>query len=761
MARSPRLLPLGCIFLCVVAWPVRADDVEQAAETFNTLFGADLARVRKTSDARDAAALAARLLETAGKTTGQPAFLTLLCEHAYRLGSGHPTGYAAAIRAMELLAGCVPEQAAEARERILAVRRKQFEASRGDERKVVGEALLDSLLALIQEKQKADAMAEAVALYREARTVAKVAGSERLAAIEAAAETLAQRIKIAARIADVKALLARDPANVGAREGLVRIYLVDLDDPAEAAKHLKGCEDKALLKYVPAAAKGVEAAPEFACLELGEWYRGLAEKAPKHAKAAMYARAKAYLERFLTLHMPKDLNRTRATVALEKVEEAVARLEAEASAKARPPKPAKPTETSGGIAGGVIRPGQWVDLLPLVDPEKDAVKGAWQRRGGALVNAQQPSCIALPVSPRGSYEIETTFQRTSGTDSVCVYLPVGSHEVLLLLSAWHGEVSGLAQVKSRGIKEGEAAVRPGTIENGRDYHLAVKVLVRGTEVQIIVSLNGTPYFRWRGPSAALSVPDYWAEAPLLPLRRVGLTVQRATVVWQNLRFRVLSGEARLLRTKQAAEESDQAATPAATPGLPIRPGQWVNLLKTPDPKRHCHEGECEHKPDGLWVFSKANGRLTVPVLAQGSYQAEFAWKRTWGPGQVSFTLPVGEGDVTLVLGGVAGAFSGLASINGKGAGKNETTVRPAKFEYKRVYHVGVQVKLSGDQAHIKVLLDGKPYISWGGPQSALSANYKVSRQGCFGLGLWGAGVLFSEGRLKMLSGEARLLRPAG
>ena len=32
-------------------------------------------------------------------------------------------------------------------------------------------------------------------------------------------------------------------------------------------------------------------------------------------------------------------------------------------------------------------------------------------------------------------------------------------------------------------------------------------------------------------------------------------------------------------------------------------------------------------------------------------------------------------------------------------------------------------------------------------------------RGCFGLALWGAGVLFEEGGLKMLSGEARLLRP--
>jgi len=343
-------LRLVCIFLGVLARPVCAEDGEKAAETFNALFGADLARVRKTGDSRDDAALAARLLETATKATDQPAFLALVCETVANLGLAHPDGYAAAAEAMELVARSVPEKAAACRERLIEIRQKQFDAARGDERQAAGEALLDCLLPVIEAKEKAGALAEAAALYRKARTIAAASGSPRADEIDARAAALAQRMKTAARIADVKALLARDPANVSAREGLVRIYLVDLDDPAEAAKHLKGAKDEALLKYVPAAAKGLEAAPEFACLELGEWYARLAAKAPPHAKAAMDARAKAYLERFLTMHTPKDLSRTRATLAFEKVQEAVAKLTAPPTQR-EPTKQAKP-------AGP-----QWIDLL--------------------------------------------------------------------------------------------------------------------------------------------------------------------------------------------------------------------------------------------------------------------------------------------------------------------------------------------------------------------------------------------------------------
>ena len=67
---------------------------------------------------------------------------------------------------------------------------------------------------------------------------------------------------------------------------------------------------------MPAAAKPLAEAPEFACLELGEWYRSLGESAPTSAKPAMYARAQAYYGRFLETHTGADLDRTEAKAAL-------------------------------------------------------------------------------------------------------------------------------------------------------------------------------------------------------------------------------------------------------------------------------------------------------------------------------------------------------------------------------------------------------------------------------------------------------------
>ncbi len=536
MARTRGLIRVLCAALAVSAMPLRAAGTDEATETFNALYGTDLKRVRETGDARDDVELAARLLAAAKKATDQPLFLTVLCEKACDLAVSHPTGYGTALAAMDLLARTVPDKAAACAARTFEIREMQYQTAQGDEKRVAGELLLNALLPVIEAKEKAGDLAEAAALYRKAKTIAAATGSPRADEIESRAARLAWRMKLERRVRDVKALLERDPKNVSAREGLVRLLVIECDDPAEAGKVLDGCEDKDLLKYVPAAAKPVEAAPEFACLELGEWYRGLVEKAPKHAKAAMYARAKAYLERFLTLHTPKDLNRTRGQVALEKVKEAESELAA-AGRPAKPATPAKPAES------GIIKPGQWMDLLPLVDPEKDVVKGKWTRRGGglAVTSRTDGQRTVIPVAVTGSYELEVVLVRTEGKDNVAILIPVGTGKVAVSLNAWYKK----ARLECvHGKPDNATEVEVGALENGRPYTVRISVLAQGNNARVDVSLNGKQVIQWQGPQSALSPPGAWQ----LPVRRcLGLGTWGSAVAFRRVRLRMLSGEARLLR----------------------------------------------------------------------------------------------------------------------------------------------------------------------------------------------------------------------
>jgi formylglycine-generating enzyme required for sulfatase activity len=306
--------------------PVRAF-ADEAADTFNRLYGDDLKRVAATPSAADDLALAKQLLEAAEKVTNQTAFLTLLCEKAHELAIKDPTGYPTAKAALELLAANVPEKKVESLQKVAAMYQRPYATGRGDAKAKAGEALIDALKALADAQAAAEDVDDAGATLKQALTVATTIKLESKVAIQAKLAGLAPRHQAEKQIAALKAKLENDPKDEAARKDLVRLHLVEMDNPAEAAKFVDETVDEATRKYVPAATRSVEEAPELACNELGDWYRGLADQATAPtSKGAMLQRAKAYYERFVDLHKADDLARAGAILMLKKVDDALARL---------------------------------------------------------------------------------------------------------------------------------------------------------------------------------------------------------------------------------------------------------------------------------------------------------------------------------------------------------------------------------------------------------------------------------------------------
>ena len=207
----------------------------------------------------------------------------------------------------------------------------------------------------------------------------------------------------------------------------------------------------------------------------------------------------------------------------------------------RPPGPATLPRSSLPATPTPVGPS--VDLLALVDPAKDAVKGTWRHQGSALASVERVSSgrIMIPLAPEGSYELQINFVRISGNDLVGVILPVASSTVTLHLGGWLGRASGLRLINGKGDNE---TVKASTLENGRQYSVNVKVLVDDHEAWITVTLDGEPLIAWRGAPSALSLNTRWR----LPLPGyLGLAHSETTVVFRSVRLRMLSGEARLLR----------------------------------------------------------------------------------------------------------------------------------------------------------------------------------------------------------------------
>jgi hypothetical protein len=507
------------------------DDAAKAAEVFQSLYGEDLKRIAATRDAADDVALAARLLEAAKAAETQPALLALLCEKAADLGLADPRGFDTALAAAGLLAAKVPEMADAAMDKVVAVRRRQYDLSRGADRAPAGEKLCEAIGDAAAAQAEAGDWDEAVKRYRQALALAHTLRSDKAAALEARLKTATQRQQSVAKAEQLEARVKADPADRQARDQLIRLVLVDLDDPAGAAEYLDAACDPALRKYVPAAAKGVEAAPELACVELGDWFRDLAAAATTGGKVSTLTRAQAYYERYLALHAAADIDRSKVELALRKVEDDLKVL-------------GVPTDRAA-----------WIDLLKLVDASKDTVAGRWTRTdAGVTIVPSLNSRLMLPAALAGDYELELRFVRTGG-DAVCATFPAGSAAATLLLGAFSNSLSGIEMIDGKRITDNPSAVRA-PLENGHPYTVALRVQTTGDKVAIAVTLDGKPHVNWTGPASALSLGPWW----VLPNARcAALIANQATVTFQSARVRMLSGEAVPLRP---AEAPPAAAAPA-------------------------------------------------------------------------------------------------------------------------------------------------------------------------------------------------------
>jgi len=501
---------------------------DQATEAFDSLYGKDMKAVAATRGTADDLALAGRLLEAAGETTTHPDLAVVLCDNAYNLAAKDPKGAATAVRAMEVAAQKMPEKELAFLAKAVTVCQRAYDAASSTSPTGAGNDLVGGLLKLGEAQADAGDIDAAQKTYRRALAVADAIKTTLAGTVQEHLDELAARSKTLTQIKTLKATLETDPTNALARSALVRLYTVEMDDPAEAAKYLGDGADATFRKYVPAAAKGVDLAPELACMELGEWYRGLASESSLAAKKTLLKRAQAYYQRFLELHEKDDVSRSQAVLALDKVNGALAG-------------PAPAVASAGGTK---LPNGTWIDILALIDPAKDAADAGalpqWKRRGTTLVATPMQhgrATLFAPVSANGSYDLQIKFARTRIYGSIYVYLPVGANSVSLLLTSG---TSGLSYIKEQSSYSNATAVSTSFVVN-RAYTVDVKVALDEDQAAIAVNLDGKPLIRWKGAQADLS--SYMSQHK----DRIGFAVYDAGTTFGAARLRMQSGTATALR----------------------------------------------------------------------------------------------------------------------------------------------------------------------------------------------------------------------
>jgi hypothetical protein len=326
--RLPFFLPFIFAAVPVLAAdaPEPALDPSAASQAFEDLFGREMARVQATRTTKDDADLAKNLLEAAHGEKVQPALLDLLCDAAFKLGSADPDGEETALAAMALLAEKSPARRREALAHAVTLAQKRFTQPKPGDKAAAAERLVDLLA------QQADAEADAhdydaaAVTYRRAMGVATASNSPKRDAIKIAADTAAARRKALAEIETQKTALKANPADHAAAKQLLRLLVVEMNDPAGARLYTFLSDDPAWATNVVLATRPLGEVSEEACANLGGWYRELSDGATPTAKANMLTRAWDYYATFVELHETKDDARVLAKTALKEIEAALEKV---------------------------------------------------------------------------------------------------------------------------------------------------------------------------------------------------------------------------------------------------------------------------------------------------------------------------------------------------------------------------------------------------------------------------------------------------
>jgi hypothetical protein len=210
--------------------------------------------------------------------------------------------------------------------------------------------------------------------------------------------------------------------------------------------------------------------------------------------------------------------------------------------------------------GATIKPADgWVDLLSQVDVKLDAMRdgGTWSREGAAVKSAaQQFARVAVPVRPKGDYQLRAEFTRRSGDSAASFFLPVGDYQVLFVVDGWDGK--GLCGLQS---VEGNDAPDPAKFQG-----FTIKRLVNGQRCTVTLEIkqNGKAgsaamatisaqvqsggaggAMNWTGPSNQLSLVN--PKFSLGDSARLGLAAWESTIEFHSLELKMTSGEATRLR----------------------------------------------------------------------------------------------------------------------------------------------------------------------------------------------------------------------
>ena len=150
-----------------------------------------------------------------------------------------------------------------------------------------------------------------------------------------------------------------------------------------------------------------------------------------------------------------------------------------------------------------------VDLLRLIDPVKDAVRGNWKKTPTGLVSPGRSfTRIVVPYVPPEEYDVTLVAERHGTSNSINLGLALGDVQFMVILDAYINSVytSGLELIDGKGFYGNETTTRKPLFTTGKPHTVVCSV----RKNRIAVSVDGKGVIDWKADYKRLSLFSGWA-----------------------------------------------------------------------------------------------------------------------------------------------------------------------------------------------------------------------------------------------------------
>jgi hypothetical protein len=185
-----------------------------------------------------------------------------------------------------------------------------------------------------------------------------------------------------------------------------------------------------------------------------------------------------------------------------------------------------------------------INLLPLIDPQKDAVTGTWVWQNGALAVGNTPfERLELPYEPPEEYDFRIVFTRLDGVEGITQVLTKSGNPFAWCVGFKNNNIAAFGTIN--GVTGGEPGnpsrvQRAAWIENGRPYTMVVTVRNDGLKA----FLNDELIAQWKTDYRDMGMFDNWR---LRDPKRLGVASSRSRALFHRIEVREVTGKGTLLR----------------------------------------------------------------------------------------------------------------------------------------------------------------------------------------------------------------------